>query len=244
MNDTYYFSHDYNSRQDDKIQHLIFEMGYEGYGIYWSLVELLYQNGGYIEYDCKRIAFALQTEYEKIEQIINNFNLFFLHNNKLSCKSILHRLKKRNNISIKRQKAAKTRWSKGIQNNAKAMQLHSKSNAIKERKGKENKVNKYIYNNFYDNEIKKNKNEQFLDKYLLILKLIFGVIGVNNKLDSILKLQNQLTYNQFINLYAKCQEKNVKLSDLLIKMDNWKDLNKKNKGISSTAHNWLNRNNK
>ena len=42
--DTYYFSHDYNCRNDEKIKRLLRKHGMSGYGIFWSIVEDLYNN--------------------------------------------------------------------------------------------------------------------------------------------------------------------------------------------------------
>lgn len=47
--DTFYFSHDYNARNDPKILELRSEYGMEGVGIYWCLIETLAeQENGYI----------------------------------------------------------------------------------------------------------------------------------------------------------------------------------------------------
>ena len=37
--DTFYFSHDYNARNDEKIKRLIRKHGMQGYGVFWSIVE-------------------------------------------------------------------------------------------------------------------------------------------------------------------------------------------------------------
>ena len=42
--DTYYFSHDYNARQDEKIAHYLSKVGMSGYGIYWLLIERMHQS--------------------------------------------------------------------------------------------------------------------------------------------------------------------------------------------------------
>ena len=48
--DAYYFSHDSNARNDPKCASLIQQSGMEGYGLYWSLVEMLHeQKGGKLE---------------------------------------------------------------------------------------------------------------------------------------------------------------------------------------------------
>jgi hypothetical protein len=43
MKETYYFSHDYNARNDEKIIKLIQKEGWEAYGIYWAVVEKIYE---------------------------------------------------------------------------------------------------------------------------------------------------------------------------------------------------------
>ena len=40
-NNSYYFSHDSNAKDDPKCMLLIDQLGLEGYGIYWVLVEVL-----------------------------------------------------------------------------------------------------------------------------------------------------------------------------------------------------------
>ena len=41
--ETFYFSHDYNARNDIKIQALLVEHGAAGYGVYWIIVEILHE---------------------------------------------------------------------------------------------------------------------------------------------------------------------------------------------------------
>ena len=44
--DAYYFSHDANSQDDPKCMLLIDQLGMEGYGIFWALIEALANAGG------------------------------------------------------------------------------------------------------------------------------------------------------------------------------------------------------
>ena len=46
--DTFYFSHDYHARTDPKCSALIKEHGMSGYGLYWSLIEMIHSQGGKI----------------------------------------------------------------------------------------------------------------------------------------------------------------------------------------------------
>ena len=139
MSDTFYFSHDYNSRSDEKIKKLIYKHGFEGYGLYWAIIEELYQNANAMRLECERIAYELRTDEERIASIINDFDLFVTDGEFFHSTSIEKRLKMRNEKSRKASESAKARW-----NNANAKRTHSERNAIKESKGKENKGNVFI----------------------------------------------------------------------------------------------------
>jgi len=152
---TFYFSHDYNARNDEKIKELIFNHGMPGYGIYWSIIEELYQNANVLLLNYERIAFELRTECDLVISVIHDFNLFIINDKNFSSLSVEKRLNERNIKSQKARESADKRW-----NNTNAMQSHSEGNAIKERKGKEineKKVNKV---NIIDEQF-----EEFWDLY-------------------------------------------------------------------------------
>lgn len=125
-----YFSHDYVSREDEKIKRLLYAHNMTGYGIYWALVEMLYQNEGYCLFECDRIAFDLHTQSDVIESVICDFELFKIDGNKFYSESVLRRLSLRSEKSEKARTSAFQRW------NANAMRTQSDGNAIKEKKSK------------------------------------------------------------------------------------------------------------
>ena len=135
--ETFYFSHDYNVRTDEKIKSLIRKHGMEGYGVYWSVVEDLYNNANALRTDCDGIAYDLRVHTDIIKSIINDFNLFEIQDEYFSSISIEKRLSQRVEKSVKAKESANKRWN----NNANAMRPHSERNAIKESKVKESKVN-------------------------------------------------------------------------------------------------------
>jgi|SRR3989339_392894 len=49
MKETFYFSHDYGARNDPKMISLRFTIGLEAIGVYWCLIETLYEQDGKIE---------------------------------------------------------------------------------------------------------------------------------------------------------------------------------------------------
>ena len=132
---TFYFSHDYNTRNDEKIKELIFNYGMSGYGIYWSIIEELYQNTNVLHLNYERIAFELRADISSIKSIINDFNLFVISGENFSSLSVQKRLDERTNKSEKARLSVNKRWS-----DTNVLQTKYDSNTIKERKGKEKKV--------------------------------------------------------------------------------------------------------
>jgi hypothetical protein len=133
-----YFSHDYGSRNDPKLIKLQMDMGHEGKGIFWDLVEILYEQGGYIKTeDLKTVAFSLKVDLEKVEKVIKNYKLFEKNDEKVYSKAVLLRLKKRNEINNKRKNAAKKRHILKTVNttSANAEQMQSKCRANDMQKG-------------------------------------------------------------------------------------------------------------
>lgn len=141
MKDTFYFSHDYNARQDVKIKKLIFKHGMCGYGVFWSIVEDLYNNANALPLDYESITYELRIDEEVVKSVINDFDLFVIDGLEFGSKSIENRLNERNEKSKKARKSALARWNKP-KDDANALQTQSDSNAIKERKRKEIKEKK------------------------------------------------------------------------------------------------------
>lgn len=136
--DTFYFSHDYNVRNDSKIKKLLSVHGYLGYGLWWAIVEDLYNNTNVLRLDYQSISFDLRTSAETIKSIINDFDLFVFDGENFGSLSVQKRLDERNEKSNKARNSVLKRWAnKGVDTNV--LQTQFDSNTIKERKVKENK---------------------------------------------------------------------------------------------------------
>ena len=146
--DTFYFSHDYNARSDEKVKLLIRKHGILGYGVYWAIVEDLYNNANALRMDCEGIAFDLRVDEKVVKSIINEFDLFVIDGDEFGSMSVQRRLDERDAKSKKARASAKKRWSEKSKEDANALQTHSERNAIKERKGKEIKEKKKEYSDF------------------------------------------------------------------------------------------------
>ena len=73
-----YFSHDANAMNDPKCMMLITQLGMEGYGIFWGLVELLRQQPNYrMSLSLiPSIAARFMVSSQKIETVIRSYDLF------------------------------------------------------------------------------------------------------------------------------------------------------------------------
>lgn len=142
-----YFSHDYNARNDKKLVGLHMRHGLEGIGLYWCLVEMLYESGGVImQSECDRIAFELRCSKELLNSVIFDFSLFIFDKKIFFSESVNFRLELRNSKSSKARDSALARWANAnaSNNDANALRTQCEGNAIKVKeskvKVKENKV--------------------------------------------------------------------------------------------------------
>jgi hypothetical protein len=139
-----YFSHDYNSRNDPKMVALFMKMGHEGRGIFWDLIEYLYEQGGYLMLSqCECIAYELRTHPDKLRTLISDFGFFKDDGQKFWSESVLKRIEMRNQRSDTARKNAQIRWNsqKNMQSQCERIEKSCKGNAIKETKGNEIKTN-------------------------------------------------------------------------------------------------------
>jgi hypothetical protein len=150
MKKTFYFSHDYYARHDIKMEALSMEK----VGIYWCLVEMLYEENGYIELKlCERIAIALRTQCDIIKSVLQDYELFENDGVKFWSNSVLKRLKLREEKSNNARNSAKIRWNNKIDEKAIGCErIALKESKVKESKVKESKVNKELINSALSND--------------------------------------------------------------------------------------------
>ena len=108
-----YFRHDYNARNDIKLQSVITKYGAVGIGVYWIIVEMLYQNGGELPLDIARnISVAYFTDFKVVESVINDFDLFENDGNVFWSVRIRQTIDNTKKVSDARKAASRQRWSR------------------------------------------------------------------------------------------------------------------------------------
>lgn len=158
--DTFYFTHDYNTRNDEKIKALLFKHGLLGYGVFWAIIEDLYNNANALQLDCERIAFELRSDKIIVESVIKDFGLFTFEGSIFGSHSVQKRLEERLSKSTKARESAFKRWNKDSVD-ANALPPQSEGNAIKEKKVKEIKEKETFerFWNLYDKKVDRKKCE-------------------------------------------------------------------------------------
>ena len=140
--DTFYFSHDYSARQDEKIKNLLRKHGMIGYGIFWSIIEDLYNNANALRTDYEGIGYDLRVDKKIAESVVTDFDLFVFNDGFFGSLSVQRRIEERDKKSQKARESAFRKWEI-VRTQSERKANAQKSHAIKERKGKEKKESKY-----------------------------------------------------------------------------------------------------
>jgi hypothetical protein len=114
--DAYYFSHDSNATGDIKIISMMDDMGPEGYGIYWILVEHLRDQTGYqssmkiLKSLAKRnmpIDGNVDEYAEKFSSVVSNYDLFVIEDDIFYSESLIRRMEIYEETKAKRREAGR-----------------------------------------------------------------------------------------------------------------------------------------
>ena len=206
MKDAYYFPHDSNAKDDPKCIMLIEELGMEGYGIFWMLIETLRDQP---EYKAPvsmipGLARRYNSTAEKVKAVVIRYELFEVDEDEFFfSESFTRRMKyideKRQKRSIAGRKGNEVRWGSQSDRNRIASKV------------KESKVK----------EIKE------------------GIHPLCSDLKNVNSMKEPLTLSQGEALISEYGKDRVK--DILLQMENYKPLVKKNLSANLTVRNWIKR---
>ena len=108
-----YFPHDYNARTDPKLQEVIMTHGMAGIGVYWCIVEMMYEQGGRLPTkSINSIAYNLHTSADIVRSIIYDFDLFVVESDEFMSNAVKSRIVKKEEISAIKRNAVMKRWAK------------------------------------------------------------------------------------------------------------------------------------
>ncbi|MFD2890026.1 Lin1244/Lin1753 domain-containing protein [Chitinophaga cymbidii] len=133
MKERYWFKHDYNARLDPKLQRVLMKHGQAGKGVFWDLLEMLYEAEGYLSLsDCDSYAFNLRTDADTLLSIITDFDLFKQDDTRFWNERILSAIETRQAKSDKARIGAKVKWdnyANASKNDANVLQSQCNRNA-------------------------------------------------------------------------------------------------------------------
>ena len=119
MKDLQYITHDLGARNDPKLLKLQMEMGGQGLAIFWCLVEMLWENDGYLPTDYDALAFNLRwATAQEVERVVTMYGLFIHDDNErlFWSQSALERIaQKKQRLSVREasaRNAANVRWGR------------------------------------------------------------------------------------------------------------------------------------
>src|ERR1700677_178723 len=113
--DSYWFKHDNNARNDEKILELRSKFGAEGYGIFWMIVETMAEDGdGFISFkNIGGLSLGYGVAIGRLSEVIGvaiELGLFHENGGKIFSNRMLRHKEERNFLSESGKNGAKTRW--------------------------------------------------------------------------------------------------------------------------------------
>ena len=156
MKDAYWFKHDSNAKDDPKCVLLIEQLGLEGFGIYWVLIEILREQPDY-HYPLAlipSIARRYNTSTQKVEAVIKGYGLFATDGEEFFfSESLINRMKpleeQREQARLAGKASAEKRRKQALLNDSSTtvQRLFNDRSTIREEKSR---VDKSIYSQKFD----------------------------------------------------------------------------------------------
>lgn len=240
---SFYFSHDYNAHKDPKCSALINDFGMAGYGLYWILIEIMYEQGGKIKKFPKLmdgLAFQLRIEKEallkQIQALVKDYELIKEDDEFLWSTRVLRNLEERDQKYLARAEAGR----KGGLKSSKYKDESSNDQAML--KQNEALLNTKQPNKRKEKEIKVSMSLEEI-KNLEVDPVVKGLlVYIQEKTDQVKLLKKQLTVDEAESLIAIFSKDEIK--DVLGQMDNFNGLTRKYTSVYRTSLQWLKNNRK
>ena len=228
-----YYLHDSNSFNDEKVTELYIQFGYEGLGLFYTLLEKLASQEKPVKTSILKHQLKVGKRLNKCWNFMESLELISSNNGDTFNEQLLkfsekYQIKKENN----RKKISEWREKQAVVKNVTGYEPISNLHKVKESKDKVKK--EYIYNSFYDSEIKKTDNP----KYEQFVKYLFGNNKLKIKLSGVLSITNQLKVDDFEKVLESCEINKKKIGDIVTKIENDKKYFKGKTNLYRTLLNW------
>lgn len=106
-----YINHKVSNRSEYVFRKLIERKGAAAYGVYWYILEELYESGGKMLFEeIEPISKALCVRKDFVASVIKSFSLFQYDSESFWSDEVIEQIEKRQKIKDKRKEAANKRW--------------------------------------------------------------------------------------------------------------------------------------
>ena len=166
-----YFLHDTSAFDDEKISELFIEFGYEGLGLFYTILEKLAKQEKPIKTSVLKHQLKVGKKLEKCWKFMESLDILSSNNGETFNKQLLNFSEK---YKVKKEKNAKRilEWRKNQEDTENVTHYESVRNTskVKESKVNRSKVKEYIYPTFEDFKIYSLENQINTDLHKLELK--------------------------------------------------------------------------
>ena len=162
-----YFLHQSNSFTGYKIIKLRSKLGIEAYGIFWAVLELLFNEENKLcidDYDA--LAFSLQCDPGKLKQVIEDFDLFVVEDGCFYSKRLNEHIEDINIKSNKAKENANKRWNNATAmrkqcNGSASISISSSKSISKSKSNIDNRIHDFKKSVFTQNDFNNDDLENF-----------------------------------------------------------------------------------
>lgn len=230
--------------------------GNDGYSVWFKVLELLGSTENHF-IDCRELSSweylqaKMRLDSDKLNEILNCLsNLDAIHKELWENKIIwsVNFIRNINDVYLRRKsqcmdyndlcshlliKCKHKYTSEGI------ITDNNTQSKVKKSKVKESIKKKLV---FYSNEIKNiEENESLKERYISLVGYLFGENAIGCPVEHILKLEKQLTYDEYKKLFSASNSKNLTVGELFDSWVNSPKYSKNKVSIYLTLNNWINR---
>lgn len=264
----FYFKHDFDASRDSKIIKLRQAYGWEGYGVFWALLEILASNEHHhLETDYNALAWSLRADAEMLKHLVEDFELFAFTEDRgtFYSKRMITQLESLDELRKKRSEAGKKGNAKRWKNHevvANAIEIDRTclANATEsDRRIEKNRIDSINGNQTLSQEINTNNtpctigveqnNLLSANAFEEVDKSLFGGNTIEQKQTTLSGFALTLNDNSLysvplgdLNMY-KDTFPAVDVEQELREMESWGQANptkrKTRRGIKSFIHKWL-----
>jgi len=179
------------------------QLGMEGYGIYWYLIESLAESGGTLPLQLIPVlAMQMHTTEAKVNAVVNVFGLFEITDEQFFSLRLNDHLEKVNQIKLSASQRGKLSAEKRKSTKIQLPVEHAVEQPVEQRKEKERKVNKTIITNSFSEDFLKDWNT-WIDYKKTNHKFTYKTIESEQiAFNHLYKLsnENQITAREIINV--------------------------------------------